>query len=424
MRDGVSNPPSNESARAALRLALAQGVGPVIASRLLARFGSADRVLGASPAALAEVEGVGPKRAESIARSLAHDTQEVDRELERAHRLGARILCLGDPDFPPTLAAINDPPTVLFVRGTLEPFGRDAIGLGVVGSRRCTHYGLEQAKRLAGVVSTAGVCIVSGGARGIDTQAHRAAIEMKGRTIVVLGSGLAQAYPPENAELFERIVREGYGCVLSELPMDTPPKRENFPGRNRLISGLSVAVLVIEAPERSGALITARVAIEEQGREVLVVPGRVDSQASAGGHELIRQGATLVATPRHVLEAVRDAARRIVPAAASLVEDAAREASEREARDPAHDAASSGPARQSTQVSREPAEPQSVLFASAAPSSAPAPDDVLRLLDRPRTVDELAALSGLDAGEVRTRVTLLEIRGDVRRSGSHLIRVI
>ena len=268
--------------RATLRLHLADGVGALTYRRLIEAFGSAGDVLTAGPGQWRRVKGVGPKTCLAI---QAVTDERVEDELSQAAERGVEVLSRDDERFPAALSQIYDCPPVLYVRGQLEP--ADAIAVGVVGARRCTYYGMEQADRFGGLLARAGFTVVSGGARGIDTAAHRGALDAGGRTIAVMGCGLGTVYPRENAELFDRIVREGRGAVVSELPMGIGVQAKNFPLRNRIISGLSLGTLVVEAAQRSGALITAREAIE-QGREVFAVPGRVDSPMSRGTNDLIR----------------------------------------------------------------------------------------------------------------------------------------
>ena len=214
-----------------------------------------------------------------------------------AERWASISILRDDPAYPAALGRICDPPGVLFCQGKLEP--RDELAVAVVGSRRCTVYGRQQAERLAGVLARAGLTIVSGLARGIDAAAHRGALEAGGRTIAVLGTGLANIYPPEHAELAAAIARNG--AVLSEVPLDTAPLPGLFPQRNRIIAGLSMGVVVVEASRNSGALHTVRHALE-QGREVFAVPGRIDSLASEGCHDILRDGATLVRHADDILQ--------------------------------------------------------------------------------------------------------------------------
>jgi DNA processing protein len=280
-----------------LKLIRAEGIGPVSFAKVLKRFGSVDAALGASAGGLAKVEGIGFKTAERIV--ATRDTFDAEAELELAEKLGVWIVHLQDSRYPTMLRRIYDPPPVLYVRGTLG--SEDTLSVAIVGSRRCSLYGQEQASRLAHLLAAAGFTIVSGLARGIDTAAHQGALAAEGRTIAVQGCGLANIFPPENVKLFELISHSG-ACV-SELPLRYEPLRENFPPRNRIIAGLSLGAIVIEAGLRSGALITARTALESN-REVMAVPGKVDSPLSKGPHQLIKQGAKLVESVDDVMEAL------------------------------------------------------------------------------------------------------------------------
>ena len=278
-----------------LKLIRADGVGPVTFSRLLERFGSIDAALGASVAALAEVEGIGLKTAKRIAATRA--TFDSSAELELAEKLGVWIMHLRDRRYPPVLKRIYDPPPILYVKGTL---GReDNLAIAIVGSRRCSLYGSEQASRLAHLLAASGFTIVSGMARGIDTAAHQGALAAEGRTIAVQGCGLANVFPPENARLSKLI--SACGACISELPLRYEPLAENFPPRNRIIAGLSLGTIVIEAGLGSGALISAKTALESN-REVMAVPGKIDSPLSKGPHQLIKQGARLVESAEDVME--------------------------------------------------------------------------------------------------------------------------
>jgi DNA processing protein len=291
--------------RATLRLTLAEGVGAAMFDRLVEAFGDVRAAAAAGKAGWQRVEGIGPKKAEALA---AVDDARIDAELAAVEAAGARILTRAAPDYPVALQAIHDPPAVLYVRGELAE--ADAMSLAVVGSRRCTAYGMAQAERFGRLFAQAGFSVVSGGARGIDTAAHRGCLAAGGRTLVVMGCGLASPYPRENGPLFDRIVAEGRGAILSELPMATAVLAGNFPTRNRIISGLSLGVLVVEAARRSGSLITARTA-DEQGRAIFALPGPVDSPTSRGANELIREGVTLVQDLEDVLEQLGEVGREL-----------------------------------------------------------------------------------------------------------------
>jgi DNA processing protein len=283
-----------------------------------------------------------------------------------------------DAEYPERLKAIHDPPAVLFVRGTLP--GREEPAVAIVGARRATPYGLSVARRLGGELARAGFTVVSGLARGIDGAAHEGAIRAGGRTIGVMGCGLDIAYPPEHIELIEEMVRQG--AVVSEFPVGTPPYRANFPKRNRIISGMSLGVVVVEAGPESGALITARLALE-QGREVFAVPGPAGSAMSVGTHRLLREGAKLV-------EGLQDIMEEIGPQLAART------------RPP------------SARAARPSAEPQ-------------LPDEeatVYRLLSHePRHMDELTALTGQIPSRLSGVLLQLELRGVVRQlAGQRYIR--
>ena len=280
-----------------LKLIRADEVGPVTFGRLLKRFGSVDAALGASVSGLAQVEGIGFKTAERIAAS--RDRFDAREELELAARLGVWLLHMEDARYPALLKEIYDPPPVLYAKGTLTR--DDTLGVAIVGCRRCSLYGQEQASRFAHLLAAAGFTIVSGMARGIDTAAHAGALAAQGRTIAVQGCGLSRVFPPENAKLFELI--SDCGACISELPLRSEPLAENFPPRNRIIAGLSLGTIIVEAGLRSGALITAQTALESN-REVMAVPGKIDSPLSQGPHRLIKQGARLVESVEDIMEAL------------------------------------------------------------------------------------------------------------------------
>ena len=278
-----------------LQLVMVAGIGPILLRDLVAHFGSPDAVLAAAPSQLREVPGVGPKLARAISTA---DPAAVQAELERCRAADIRILTQGDGDFPAMLREIPDPPGLIYLRGQLTT--QDRLAVAMVGTRHATAYGLRQAERLAAGLARAGITIVSGLARGVDAAAHRAALRAGGRTIAVLASGLLEIYPPQHAALAMEI-SGGRGAVISESSTLGRPLRGAFPRRNRLITGLSHGTVVVEAGLRSGALISARHAME-QGREVFAVPGCVDNRAAHGCHRLLRDGAKLVETVDDVLE--------------------------------------------------------------------------------------------------------------------------
>ncbi|MDY7110227.1 MAG: DNA-processing protein DprA [Planctomycetota bacterium] len=374
---------------ATLSLLIAPGIGPVTLRKLRQRFGDDAAVLEASVSRLAAIEGIGRATAQAIRRGLEEANPHAEREA--MHEAGAKLILPGDDDYPPLLAAIDDPPTALWIRGQIGE--ADQLSIAIVGSRRCTSYGREQAGRFGALLAQSGLTIVSGGALGIDGEAHRGALRVRGRTIAVLGCGLGVTYPEEHADLFARIVDEG-GLMLSELPMRAAPLASNFPRRNRIISGLSLGVLVIEAAARSGALITARLAAEEHGREVMALPGRVDSPASAGCLKLLRDGgAGLVTDHADVLMQLDASGHLLRGALASAGADAA-----------SSPAASEGAERQST-----------TLFDAAMTEGQAAVIRVLRDAQGPLLPDQLAARTRRPMSELMADLTLLQIRGRIRR---------
>jgi len=360
----------------AVRLALTPGVGPRLRRALLERFGSPAAVLRAAPSDLQRVAGIGPK----IARQIALAGDEVDAEGElalcKAHEID--VLTEESLAYPRLLREIPDPPGVLFCRGTLNP--HDMLAVAIVGTRHASRYGLEQAERLAASLSRAGLTIVSGMARGIDAAAHRGALSAGGRTIAVLGSGVLNIYPPEHKELANEIAAQG--AILSESAPRMQPLGGTFPQRNRLISGMSLGVIIVEAAERSGALITARHAAE-QGREVFAVPGRIDVRQASGCHRLIRDGARLVESADDVLEEL-----------GPLVEAA-------------------------------PRDDGTVIHHPAELSLNDVEQQVLQAVDKEAiTIDEVIAATGLPVARVLATISVLEMRRLVRRlSAATICRV-
>jgi len=358
-----------------LRLSMVPGVGPRIRRALVERFGSARAVLEAAGSELREVPGVGPKLARKITAAL--DEIDVERELEICRQHDIDIVTESDDAYPRVLREIHDPPGVLFVRGSFHP--NDAMAIGIVGTRHASQYGLRQAERLGGSLARAGLTVISGLARGIDAAAHRGALAAGGRTLAVLASGVLNIYPPEHDKLAAEVIAAG--ALISESPPLAQPLAGAFPQRNRLISGLALGVIVVEAAERSGALITARHAME-QGREVFAVPGRVDTRTARGCHQLIRDGAKLVETADDVLEEL-----------GPLVEAAPRD---------------------DGRVIHHPAElqlnelEQKVLSAVGTDST---------------PIDQVVAGSGLPVASVLSTISVLEMRRLVRRlSGTRVVR--
>lgn len=295
MNDSTPHLLADEQLRKHLRLALIPGIGPLTRQRLLAQFGSVDQVLGATSGELQGVQGIGPKLAKKFVESRNH--LDVEEQIQIAADNHVNILLEYHDNYPPLLKEIHDPPGVLFSRGTFEP--SDHLAIAIVGTRHASRYGIKQATQFAANLARAGITVVSGMARGIDTAAHRAALDAGGRTIAVLASGVLRPYPPENRQLADQIAQQG--CVVSEAAPTMPPISGMFPQRNRIISGLTLGTIVVEAADRSGALITARHAWE-QNREVFAVPGQIDSRLSSGPHRLIRDGAKLVSSIDDVLE--------------------------------------------------------------------------------------------------------------------------
>ncbi len=359
-----------------VRLALVAGVGPRHRQQLLERFGSPTAVLSAGRADLQTVDGIGPKIAARIA--AAREKVDAEGELRLAAEHGIDVVTEAGDDYPRLLREIHDPPGVLFRRG--KPAVQDELAVAIVGTRHATRYGLAQAERLGGSLARLGFTVVSGLARGVDAAAHRGALAAGGRTIAVLASGLLEIYPPEHRQLADEVAAGGY--LVSEAPPRMVPISGAFPQRNRIISGLSVGTIIVEAPERSGALITARHAME-QGREVFAVPGPVDSRMSRGCHALIKDGVKLVETADDVLD-------ELGPLATGIERD------------------------DGTTV-RQPAE----LLLNEMEQR------VLAAIDTsPTSVDAVAAACGLAIHRVLATVSVLEMRRLVRRvSGTQVARV-
>ena len=281
---------------ALVALNLLPKIGPIRVRRLLEAFGDPESILGAAKDRLMRVDGIGEETAGIL--QAWQDHADPAAELAEVEQRGIAMLTETNPAYPAPLREIYDRPLLLYVWGRLEE--RDRHAISVVGSRRATTYGSHATKKFAYQIAQAGFTIISGLARGIDTAAHEAAVAAGGRTIAVIGSGLAKLYPPENLALAERIA-DGHGAIVSEFPLHTAPDKQTFPMRNRIVAGWARAVLVVECPAWSGSLITANLA-SEYGKPIFAVPGQIDKPSSAGCNQLIRDGATLVADPSHLLD--------------------------------------------------------------------------------------------------------------------------
>jgi len=367
---------ASSSVRAELVLALTPGIGPRLRKALLAQFGSADAVLSAAASDLRAVPGIGQKLSRSIV--AARHEVNLDHELRDCNEFNVQILAESEPDYPRSLRTIPDPPGVLFVRGQIAP--SDGIAVAIVGTRHASQYGLAQAERLAAGLARCGYNVVSGLARGIDAAAHRGAMKAGGRTLAVLGSGVLNVYPPEHEALAAEII--GHGALISENPPRSPPLSGAFPQRNRIITGLSLGVIVVEASERSGALISARHAME-QGREVFALPGRVDSRTSRGCHRLIRDGAKLVETVDDVLEEL-------------------------------------GPLATPTPIAGEP-DSQPIRHPGELQLNEPEKGVLAQIGDEAVTIDEVTAACGLPVQNVLATLSVLEMRRLIRRLGGNRV---
>jgi DNA processing protein len=359
-----------------ITLAAVPGVGPHVSRALLAHFGSAADVLAASRGKLSEVAGVGPKLAGKITSARRDFDARSELAMCRVNNVHLRVR--GDGDYPAPLDNIPDPPNLIYVKGSLEE--RDQLAIALVGSRRCTPYGARMAERLAGALARTGFTIISGLARGIDAAAHRGAIKANGRTIAVLANGLGMVYPPEHVDLARSVVLAG--ALVSEMAMGQQPLPGLFTQRNRIISGLALGVVVVEATPRSGSLSTARHAVE-QNREVFAVPGPADSLSSRGCHRLIRDGARLVETVDDILEELGPLSHEI------------------------RTEPGEAPVRHPAELSLSDSE-RSLLG---------------QLDDKPSGVDELIARTGLTASQVLATLSVLEVKRLARRlAGAQFVR--
>ena len=283
-----------DTREAFIALNMIDGIGPVRVRQLLEHFADAPAILRASRSQLEQVRGIGPEISDAIVNW--EKNVDLSGELKRLEQFGCHVVIQTDENYPELLRQIYDPPVVLYVKGELQ--AKDKGGVAIVGSRMTTHYGTEVARKLAFQLGYIGVTVVSGGARGIDTAAHQGALSGKGRTIAVLGTGINLVFPAENAELFGRVAAQG--AVITQFPFNRKADKQSFPIRNRIVAGMTLGTVVVEANLTSGALITAGMA-NDYGRQVFAVPGRVDSPRSKGCHELIKKGAKLCESVEDIL---------------------------------------------------------------------------------------------------------------------------
>ncbi|MYC74533.1 DNA-protecting protein DprA [Candidatus Poribacteria bacterium] len=376
-----------------IHLNLIQGVGLKTVQVLRDVFGSTERALQATPDELRKTDRLPPL----VRDLLIHKPvlYPVERELELIHRYGCQVVTLYDPTYPPHLKEIETPPFVLYVKGHLTP--EDALGISVVGSRNAKDYGRKASYRLSYQIAQRGLTVVSGFAKGIDTAAHRGALEAGGRTIAVMGNGLSLIYPAANKDLAEKI--EVSGALVSEFPMAARPKPRNFPRRNRIISGLTLGTVIVEASNRSGALITARLAAE-QNREVFAVPGEIFSELSAGTHRLINDGAKLINTVDDLLNELPPYVLNQIQSQASPdVQTQSPQASPVEKRDP--------------EIS-----PEAQRSVSTPPPPDLTPDEktVFEAIEVPSShIDTIVRTTQLPISQVSSVLLMLELKGIVQQ---------
>ena len=385
-----------------IHLNMIQGVGLKTVQRLRDVFGSATRTLQATPDELEKIDQLSPAMQDLLKRKPIQ--YPIERELELIREYNCQVVTLYDDAYPEYLKQIDTPPLVLYIRGELTP--EDSFSLSIVGSRDAKDYGRKVGYRLSYQLVQRGFTIVSGLARGIDTSAHRGALEAGGRTIAVMGSGLSFIYPATNSDLAEKITESG--ALISEFPMEVTPKPRNFPRRNRIISGLTLGTVVVEASNRSGALITARLA-GEQGREVFAVPGEIFSEHSTGTHKLINSGAKLINTvddllnelPRHTLSQIQS---DVPPAQMPNVETESSQAHPTENSEPKPAAAHS------------PAKGQPPIQSAPPPDLTPDERTVFDAIEVPSShIDTIVRTTQLPIGQVSSVLLMLELKGIVQQ---------
>jgi len=371
-----------ESIKYWLALKFVESLGNIGVRNLLRSFGTPERIFRTPLSLLCTVEGIGAKTAAGI--KDFQDWQRIDEEIDRMERCGAVAVTCQDPRFPKRLLHIYDCPFLLYVKGELPAAD---MYIAMVGSRAASAYGKFTTERLSRELTLQGAVVISGMARGIDTAAHRGALSVKGKTVAVLGSGIDVVYPPENEGLYHEIA--GSGAVVTEYAMGTPPNAPHFPSRNRIISGMSLGVVVLEATDKSGSLITARIALE-QGREVFAVPGGIDMAGSRGTNRLIKEGAKLVENVHDILDEIRPQISKtnVTTETSGKVTTA--------------------------EMKRENSVPASEMTTSASERA------LLAALSRqPRHVDELIAATGLNTPEALALLLQLELQGLIRQTAGN-----
>ena len=386
---------SNET-KSLIHLNLIQGVGPKTVQVLFELFGSAEQALNATQAELERRENLSPAIRELLIRKQVKIP--LEKELELIEQYGCQVITQDDAAYPPLLKEIADAPLMLYVKGELKP--EDALSISCVGSRSAKDYGRQVSHRFSYQLAQRGVTVVSGLARGIDTNAHRGALDAGGRTIAVMGNGLSLIYPASNDKLAEEIMQAG--ALISEFPMGMQPMGKNFPRRNRIISGMTLGTIVVEASNRSGALITARHALE-QGREVFAVPGPIFSELSTGTHKLIREGAGLVHSVEELLEALPQHARNMLSTSMSMPLDT-----------PITDAPSSTEAEPRRRASSS--VPTSPEPAAPPPELTDDEKTVFQAIEAPSThIDVISQTTQMPVGKVSSVLLMLELKGVVQQ---------
>lgn len=393
----------SESGRVHLRWALCEGIGPIIFGRLLLHFGDAETALGLPAAQLQDVKGIGRGTADRVARG--RESADIDAEIETAAEHGVRILCRDDDEFPKLLRHIPDVPIVLYVKGRLQP--QDAVALAIVGTRRCSIYGGEQARRFGELLAGAGFTVVSGLARGIDAFAQHGALDSAGRSIGVLGNGLTEVYPAENRALADKLIENG--ALLSELPMRTAVRRESFDPRNRIIAGLGLGTLLVEAPLRSGAMITARYTTE-YNREVFAIPGRLQEPAAQGTNALIRDAAAkLVTGLDDILAELGEVGLTMMQKGSETAERAGPGSAE----DPTTNESADASGTPTTVRTSQSESPWKLSRIEARVFDLIGPDPILQ--------DAVLSASSFPPGEVLAAFTALELKGLIKRLPGQLV---